>query len=436
MMGRKRQTRLSRTRCPPVDASVLQTPDGDAGLRLDSMNTAKPEIPESAFVCGGFPIRARSDFRRWAFGGLAIAACWFATALFAAEPIRIGEVEPLTGKEAAFGQSSHHGAVLAVEELNAASGVLGRPIELLTEDNQSRPGDSATITKKLIARDHVVAVINGGTSTQCLESGPVCQNAHVPLVATTATNPQVTAAGNYVFRTCFIDSFQGAVLAKFARETLQAKRIALLTSVSSTFSVGLASVFRESFTAQGGEIVGEQKYAEGDKDFRAQLTAIRALNPDVVAAMGYYTEGALICRQARELGLRCPLVSGDGWEAPELIEIGGAAVNGVYFSAHYSSESTAPAVQAFVRKYRAKFDGETPDSLAPLAYDAVRILSAAITRAGTTEGPPLRDALAATKNFDGVTGRTTIDAHRNAAKSAVIVTVAKGKFEYVETIAP
>lgn len=376
-------------------------------------------------------------FGRLAFGvsAAAVLLCCATTAA-GAEPIRIGEVEPLTGKEAAFGQSSHHGVVLAVEEINAAGGVFGRPLELLTEDNQSRPGDSATITKKLIARDRVVAVINGGTSTQCLESAPICQAAHVPLIATTATNPQVTAVGPYVFRTCFIDSFQGAVLAKFARQTLRAQHVALLTSVSSTFSVGLANVFRAAFVAQGGTIVGEQKYAEGDKDFRAQLTAIRAQNPDVVVAMGYYTEGALICRQARELGIACPLISGDGWEAPELIEIGGPAVNGVFFSAHYSSESRAPEVQGFVKKYQAKYAGEIPDSLAPLAYDAVRILAAAIARAGNTSGPALREALAATKDFAGVTGRTTIDAQRNASKSAVIVTVADGKFAFVETIAP
>jgi branched-chain amino acid transport system substrate-binding protein len=193
-----------------------------------------------------------------------LAALVLVGAIHAAEPIRIGDVEPLTGKEAAFGQSSHHGIVLAVEEINAAGGILGRPVVLVTEDNQSRSGDSATVTKKLIARDHVVAVINGGTSTQCLESGPVCQKAKIPLVATTATNPEVTEKGDYVFRTCFIDAFQGAVLAKFAYTTLHARRVGLLTSVSSTFSVGLSNVFRSSFVALGGEIVAEQKYSEGD----------------------------------------------------------------------------------------------------------------------------------------------------------------------------
>lgn len=360
----------------------------------------------------------------------------FGVAAFAAEPIRIGEVEPLTGKEAAFGQSSHNGILIAVAEINARGGVLGRPLELVTEDNQSKAGDSATITKKLITRDRVVAVINGGTSAQALESAPVCQAARIPLIASTATNPQVTRLGTYVFRTCFIDEFQGAVLAKFALQTLKAKRVALLTSVSSTFSVGLSKAFREAYTAAGGEIVVEQKYAEGDKDFRAQLTAIRAAHPDAVAAMGYYTEGALICRQARELGLTIPLLSGDGWEAPELVQIGGEAVNGVYYSAHYSAESTEPAVQDFVRKYRARFDGATPDSLAPLAYDAMMILADAITRAGSTDGAAVQKALAQTRDFPGVTGRTTIDPQRNASKSAAIITIENGRPSFVTSVAP
>lgn len=365
-----------------------------------------------------------------------VCVLMFALGARAAEPILVGEVEPLTGKEAAFGQSSHKGVLLAVEEINARGGVLGRPLVLVTEDNQSRPGESATITKKLIARERVVAVIHGGTSAQCLESGPICQKAGVPLLSTTATDPQVTRMGSYVFRTCFIDPFQGAVLARFARQSLQVKRVALITSASSTYSVGLSRMFREAFTAAGGEIVAEQKYQEGDKDFRAQLTAIRSAKPDAIAAMGYYTEGALICRQARELGLDCPLLAGDGWEAPELLEIGGAAVNGTYYSAHYSSESTAPEVQAFVGKFRKRFGGETPDSLAPLAYDAVLILADALSRAGTTGGAELRKALAATRDFPGVTGRTTIDAQRNASKPAVIIAVENGRFRFAETISP
>jgi len=354
----------------------------------------------------------------------------------APEPIKIGEIGPLTGKEAAFGQSSHRGIVLAIEEINARGGVLGRPLQLLTEDNQSKSGESATIAKKLIGRDRVIAIIHGGTSSQCLEAAPFCQNAHIPFLATTATTPQVTEMGTYIFRTCFIDPFQGGVLAKFARNSLKAQNAALLTSASSSFSVGLAKVFRDSFTSAGGKVIVEQKYAEGDKDFRAQLTALRTHNPDVIVAMGYYTEGGLICRQARDLGIKVPIISADGWEAPELIEIGGAGVNGAYYSSHYSSESTAPEVQGFLKKYRAKYSGVTPDSLAPLAYDATFILTDAITRAGTTDGPKLRDAVAATKNYPGVTGRTTIDAHRNASKPAVIIAVKDGRTAFVETIEP
>ncbi len=369
------------------------------------------------------------------WGRGALTALCLAVAARAVEPIKIGEIEPLTGKEAAFGQSAHKGIMMAVEEINARGGVLGRPLVVITEDNQSKAGDSATIAKKLLARDKVIAVLCGGTSSNCLEIAPICQNAKIPFVATTATAPEVTEKRSYAFRVCFIDPFQGAVLAKFARGTLKAQRVALLTSVSSSYSVGLSKVFREKFTALGGEIVVEQKYAEGDKDFRAQLTAIRAANPDVIAATGFYTEGALVCKQARELGLSCPFIAGDGWEAPELLEIGGAAVNGSYYCSHYSSESTEPAVQAFVKKFRAKY-GDTPDSMAPLASDGITVLSEAIARAGTTDGAKLRDALAATRNFPGVTGRTTIDAERNASKPAVVLAVKDGHAQFLQSIEP
>jgi len=354
----------------------------------------------------------------------------------AVEPIKLGEVSPKTGKEAALGQQARRGVQLALEEINARGGVLGRPLVVVSEDNRSRPGESATSAKKLLSRDKVVALIAGGTSSHCLEMAPLAQGARVPMVASTATATEVTEKRDYVFRTCFIDPFQGAVLARFAHTTLKARRVALLTSVSSTYSVGLSKVFRERFKALGGELVADQKYSEGDKDFRAQLTAIKALKPDAIAATGSYVEAALICKQARELGLTVPLFGGDSWEAPEFLAIGGKAVEGAFLASHYSSSSNAPEVAAFVKKYAARFGGEIPDSMAPLAYDATLILAAAIARAGTTDGPKLRDALAATKDFPGVTGRTTIDAQRNASKSAVILTVKDGRFAYVETIEP
>ena len=385
--------------------------------------------------------RQRADFLRLprALGivaSLALLLTALGASLSAVEPIKLGEIEPLTGKEAAFGQQAHRGVQMAIEEINARGGVLGRPLVVVAEDNQSKPGDSATVAKKLVSREKVVAILSGGTSSNCLEIAPLAQAARVPFVATTATAPEVTEKRDYIFRSCFIDPFQGAVLAKFARTTLKAKRVAVLTSVSASYSVGLSKVFRERFLALGGEIAAEQKYSEGDKDFRAQLTAIKAAKVDAVAVTGFYTEAALICKQARDLGLTLPLFGGDGWEAPELVEIGGKAVEGTYYASHYSSSSTAPEVAAFVKKYRARYADEIPDSMAPLAYDATLIVAAAITRAGTTDGPKLRDALAATKNFPGVTGHTTIDPQRNATKSAVILTVTNGRATYVETITP
>ncbi|MSU65595.1 MAG: ABC transporter substrate-binding protein [Opitutus sp.] len=354
----------------------------------------------------------------------------------AAEPIKIGEIESLTGKEAAFGQGTHRGIQMAVDEINARGGVLGRPLFLITEDNQSRAGESATIARKLISRDKVVAIVSGGISSNCLEAGPICQNARVPFLATTATNSKVTEVGSFIFRNCFIDEFQGAVIAKFAHASLKIRRVAVMTSASAIASVGLSKIFRESFARLGGQTAVEQKYSEGDKDFRAQLTAIKASGAQGLFVPAYYTEAALICRQARELGLTFPIFGTDGWEAPELTEIGGAAVDDTFYSTHYTSENAAPEVVEFVKKYRARFAGAIPDSLAPLAYDATQILADAIARAGSTDGPKLRAALATTKNFPGITGRTTIDAQRNASKDAVIVAVRHGQIKYVETIAP
>jgi branched-chain amino acid transport system substrate-binding protein len=351
-------------------------------------------------------------------------------------PIRVGQFASLTGKEASFGIAARQGIVLAVAELNARGGLLGRPVEFLVADIQSKSGESATVVKKLISRDHVVAILGGNASTNSLEAAPICQAAHIPMIAISSTNPRVTAMGSYIFRACFIDPFQGAVLAKFASDTLHARRVALLTSVSSSYSVGLSQVFRERFTAAGGAIVAEQNYNEGDKDFRAQLTAIKALHPDAIAATGYYTEAALICQQARSLGLTLPIIGGDGWEAPQLLELGGPAVEGTYYSTHYSAQSPAPEVRAFIRKFSARNDGAVPDAVAALGYDAMMLLAGAIQRAGTTDGPRVREALAATKDFPGVTGRTTIDARRNTSKPAIILTVQHGRVKFVSAVLP
>ncbi|MEI6106495.1 MAG: ABC transporter substrate-binding protein [Opitutae bacterium] len=354
----------------------------------------------------------------------------------APDPIRIGQYGAFTGKNADFGLAARKGVILAVEEANTAGGVLGRPVELLLEDNQSKDGESATIAKKFTSRDKVVAVLGGNTSSNSLEAAPVYQNAKVPMIAITSTNERVTEIGSYIFRVCFIDSFQGTALAKFAATTLKLQKVALLTSVNNAYSVGLSRVFRERFTAGGGTIVAEQKHNEGDKDFRAQVTAAKAAGAEAILHSGNYTEGALICKQARALGFTGPLIGGDAWEGPDLVAIGGQAVEGVYYSTHASAETPTPAMQSFVRRYQARWNGETPNATTTLGYEAGILLFDAMRRAGSTESTPLRNAIAATKDFPGVTGSITIDEKRNASKPAMIIVVKDGQFKFVEAVQP
>jgi branched-chain amino acid transport system substrate-binding protein len=365
----------------------------------------------------------------------ALASLIFPPGLFAQEPIKIGQFASLTGKEASLGQSSNKGTLMAIDDLNAAGGVLGRPLLLVTEDTQSKPGETATVVKKLISRDKVVALLGEVASSRSLEAAPIAQAAKIPMISPASTNPKVTETGAYIFRTCFIDPFQGPVMARFAREHLKAKRVALVVSNSSAYSIGLAKFFRESFVANGGTIVLEQKYSEGDKDFKAQLTAIKAAGVDAVFNPGYYNEGALIVRQARDLGLTLPIFGADSWEAEALMQLGGKAMEGAYLCSHYSPEDPSPRVQNFVAAYKKRF-GSTPDSNASLGYDSVLVLVDAIRRAGTTERDALREAIATTRDFMAVTGKITIDSERNASKNAVIVQVRNGKFEFVQSMSP
>ncbi len=361
--------------------------------------------------------------------------CKPASGASAGDTIKVGEFASLTGSEATFGQSSHKGTALAVDDINAAGGVLGKKIQLLTEDDQSQAGQSSTVVRKLISSDGVVAILGEVASSRSLEAAPICQQNQIPMISPASTNPKVTGVGDYVFRVCFIDPFQGTVMANFARKTLKLQNVAVFTDVKSDYSLGLAKFFKRGFTADGGRIAGEQNYSAGDKDFNAQLTAIKAANPDGIFVPGYYTEVGLIVLQARQLGLACPIFGGDGWESSSLVPIGGKALEGCYFSTHFSPQSTSPVVQNFVKAYEAKYHA-APDAMAALGYDSAMILADAMKRAGSTDGAKVRAALAATKNFHGVTGDITIDADRNASKPAVILEIKDGKFQYVETIAP
>ena len=353
----------------------------------------------------------------------------------ATDPIRVGEFASLTGVNASFGQMSHRGTELAIDELNAAGGVLGRRIQLLTEDDQSKSGEPATVVRKLISRDRVVAILGEVASSRSMEAAPIAQEGKIPMISPSSTNVKLTERGDYIFRVCFTDEFQGRLLANFARKTLKSANVAIFTDSKSDYSVGLTRDFKAPFTMSGGKVAVESKYTGGDRDFRAQLTAIKAANPDAIFIPGYYSEVGLIVKQARELGLNQPLFGGDGWESSKLIEIGGASVEGTYFSTHFSPEETTLAVETFVKKYQAKYH-EVPDAMAALGYDSAMILAAAIKRANSTDGAKLREAIAATKDHAGVTGKITLDANRNASKAAVILTVKSGAFKFVESVSP
>lgn len=349
--------------------------------------------------------------------------------------IPVGQFTSLTGAQATFGQSNDRGVQLAVEEINASGGVLGQPLRIITKDNQSKPGETSTVVRDLITRNKVVALIGEVASGRSLEAAPIAQRSGIPMISPSSTNEKVTEVGDHIFRVCFIDPFQGTVCAKFARNKLGATKAAILTDVSKDYSMGLTKSFREEFTKKGGVITGEQSYSGGDKDFNAQLTAIKADNPQVIFLPAYYTEAPLIMRQARQLGITVPFVGGDGWDSPELVAVGGSSVEGSYFSNHFSEQRTDPRVVAFVDAYRNKYKAD-PDALVALGYDSVYLLADAMKRAGTTDPAKVTAALAATKDFPGVTGRITLDAHRNPTKPAVMLEVKNGKFSYVESIAP
>ncbi len=349
--------------------------------------------------------------------------------------IAIGFYGALTGPEATFALSGKNGARLAIEEINRSGGVLGERIDLLVEDDRNDPSEAASVVSKLITRDHVVALIGENASSRTLAAAPIAQSYRVPMVSPSSTNIQVTQKGDYIFRVCFIDPNQGKALAVFARQTLRAATAAILVDARSDYSVGLAEAFRENFTAAGGRVAAELKYSEGDSDFSAQLTAIRPEKPDVLVVPGYYTDAGLIARQARSLGLAATLLGADGWDSPKLAEIGGAAVEGAYFSNHYSVEDPSPAVRKFVEVYRHAY-GSLPDSIAALSYDAARLIADAIRRAGSTEGKRLRDALASTRDFPGVTGAITMDANRNPMKLPVILKVEGGRPRFAASVAP
>jgi branched-chain amino acid transport system substrate-binding protein len=357
-------------------------------------------------------------------------------AVASGDVIKIGEVGSMTGDEASFGISTHQGVELALKQINAAGGVKGKQIVDIALDDQGKPDEAATAVTKLITQNNVVAILGEVASSRSLAMAPIAQRYKIPMISPTSTNPDVTKKGDYIFRACFLDSFQAKVMARFALDNLKFKKVAILRDVKNDYSVGLSNFFTEIFKQSGGTITIDQSYSAGDKDFKAQLTAIRATNPEAIYVPGYYGDVVLIGRQARELGIKAPMMGGDGWDSPKLKEIGGEALNGYYISNHYSTGDKNPKTQDFVAKYKAAYGG-LPDSMAALAFDSTYMLVDAMNRAKSLSPSDIRDALATTKDFDGVAGKITMDAGRNPVKSAVVLKVVNGgDFEYVTTVQP
>ena len=350
--------------------------------------------------------------------------------------IKIGYFGDLSGPTFNFGQSGINGVLMAADQINQTGGINGRRIDVVISDDKGSPEEAAKMTAKLIDQDKVVAIIAGGTSGNSRAAAPKAQSSHVPLISPSSTDPAVTLVGDYIFRACFVDEFQGEVMASFAFNTLKAQTAAILFDFNSPYGRGLTSFFQASFKRLGGKIVNELSYTQGDSDFRGQLSQIRASEPDVIYIPGYYGDVTLIAKQARQLGLTQPLLGGDGWDAPELWQLGGDALNGSYISTHYSVDDPSPLIKSFVEEYMRRFGNLMPDAHAALAYDAARILFDAITRAESTDGQKIRDALAQTKDFNGVTGMISMDAYRNAVKPAVVLKLLDVRFIYQETVQP
>lgn len=356
-----------------------------------------------------------------------------------ADVIKIGVSAPITGDIAALGQSTRNAAEMAAEEVNAAGGINvgGKKLKvrMIIEDDQNDQVQTANVFQKLIHQDQVVAIIGSMSSKATNAGAPIAEEAKVPTISPWATNPEVTQNKPYVFRACFIDPFQGYVAAKFAREQLGAQRAAVLYDVASDYNKGLAEVFRQEFEKMGGTITAYETYTTQDKDFSAQLTKIKAIHPEVLFLPNYFNEVPLQVQQARKLGLNVTFLGGDGWDSPKLVELGGADMEGTYFTNHYTPTADSPAVKEFVEKYKAKY-GQVPDAAAALTYDAARILFQAIERAGSLGRDQIRDAIAATEGFQGVTGTITYAGKNDPVKPAVVLKVEGGEFRYETTVNP
>jgi branched-chain amino acid transport system substrate-binding protein len=351
--------------------------------------------------------------------------------------LKIGVSAPLSGDIAGLGRSTKNAVLLAQEEINAKGGVrIGgamKKVTFIIDDDENKPESTATVFQKLINQDKVVAII-GSQSSKCSNAGaPIAESAGIPQLTPWSTNPNVTKGKKYVFRACFVDTYLGSVLARFAKNKLKAGTSAVLYDVASDANKGIAEVYRDEFAKVGGKIVGFETYNTNDKDFSAQLSKIKAANPDVLFLPNYFNEVPLQVQQARKLGLTCRIIGNDAWDNPELITLGGKDMEGTYFANHYSPDVDRPASREFIAKYKKKFNSQV-DAAAALTYDSVYLLVNAIERAGKADPKAIRDALAATKDFNGVTGAIRYNGSGDPVKGALIIRIENGKFVFDSTV--
>jgi branched-chain amino acid transport system substrate-binding protein len=356
-----------------------------------------------------------------------------------ANEMKIGLITPLSGDVKTFGESVKNAFEIAVEEANAKGGVGGRKIVTVIVDDRNDPTEASNAANLLINQHRVKAIVGSVTSKTTIPVSDLAQSSRIPTITGTATNPKVTVADgkrkDYMFRSCYTDSFQGTVMAKFARGDLRAGTAAVLYDASNDYSKGIAEVFREAFTRMEGEVTAYESYGKDDVDFSALLTKVKASKPDVLFLPDYYNKVGLIAKQAKEQGLEAKLIGPDGWDSPDLVKVAGDAIEGGYFSNHYSPEDTRPEVVNWVKMYREKF-GQTPDALGTLTYDATNMLVEAIRRANSDDPGKIRDALASLKGFEGVTGKFTMDENGDPIKSAVIIQIRDGKQKFLQVVNP
>lgn len=357
------------------------------------------------------------------------------------DTIKVGLNYELSGVVATYGQNLSDGVLLAIEQINKDGGVLGKQIDPIKVDNKSEDTETANVSTRLATRDKVVVLLGPATSGNTKAASPAAMQNKIPLISASATADDVTVDSNgkvreYIFKTCFSDSFQGVMMAEFALRDLGFKNAAILADNTSDYAKGLSRAFKETFISQGGTILAEEAYQAKDTDFKAVLTNLKGLNPEVLFVPGYYEETGLIVRQARELGLNVPILGGDGYESPKLTEIAGKDVlNHVYYSSHYSPMDDAEEVVKFKENFKAKY-GKDADAFNALGYDLGYFLKNALERAGEADSEKLKDAIAETKDFKGVTGIISIDENHNPVKSVTIIEMKDGVPTFLKKLDP